>query len=298
MKTPYPQLTNQCIEYILKHQENIFSWLASLENKKELPLYSSVDIRDAGFKACVVDTNLFPAGFNNLCEHGLADAALFMKTAVLRRIPQARRVLIIAEEHTRNTWYLENVRILEQIIRNAGFEAKIATFLSIQPGFCQDAKFVEMETATGQSVRIHCFKRILEEFESGRETYDLIIMNNDLTAGIPEVLKNSAVPIYPSIQAGWHARHKSHHFCLTNKLMEEFGNIVGLDPWLFSALYDVADGIDINNDGDRLKLQDQASTLLKKISAKYNIGIGLSSDNRLIAPIQQGQHSKLQFRVS
>ena len=32
------------------------------------PFYSSVDIRNAGFKMAPVDTNLFPGGFNNLAE--------------------------------------------------------------------------------------------------------------------------------------------------------------------------------------------------------------------------------------
>ena len=31
-----------------------------------LPIYGSFDIRDAGWKAVVVDSNAFPAGFNNL----------------------------------------------------------------------------------------------------------------------------------------------------------------------------------------------------------------------------------------
>jgi len=257
------------IERVLKHQDAIFKWLSSRERVNDLPLYSSVDIRDAGFKISVVDTNLFPAGFNNLCEHGLADAAKHIRSAIARRVPSGKKVLIIAEEHTRNTWYLENVRILEAIIRSAGFEARIATFLSIQPDFCRSARFIELETATGASVRIHCFKRILEELKSGKDRYDLIIMNNDLSAGIPEPLKNSTVPIYPSIQAGWHARHKSHHFCHMNKLMEEFGKIIGVDPWLFSALYDVADNVDINNEADRKNMQDMASDMIGKIAVKY-----------------------------
>jgi len=33
-----------------------------------IPLYSSVDIRVSGHKIVPVDTNIFPAGFNNLSE--------------------------------------------------------------------------------------------------------------------------------------------------------------------------------------------------------------------------------------
>jgi len=210
------------IEQIKKKQQDIHSWLNSYEGSKDLPLYSSVDIRDAGFKTAVVDTNLFPAGFNNLCEHGIEDSVLFIREAILKRAPNSNNILIIAEEHTRNTWYLENIRILQHIITMAGFSVKIATFLSVQPAFCEEAKSVELETATGYPVKIFCLGKLMKEYENGNENFDMVIMNNDLTLGIPELLKNSRLPIYPSIQAGWHSRLKSHHFLHTNQLVDEF----------------------------------------------------------------------------
>ena len=135
--TAIPQTIGVMIERIRVHQEEIHRWLDSHERSKELPLYSSVDIRDSGFKLVVVDTNLFPAGFNNLCEHGLEDSVKFMREAILKRAPGGKDILIIAEEHTRNTWYLENVRILQQIISQAGFNVKATTFLTDQPAFCE-----------------------------------------------------------------------------------------------------------------------------------------------------------------
>lgn len=251
-------------------QEEVRRWLESYEGAKELPLYSSVDIRDAGFKAAVVDTNIFPSGFNNVCEHGLADSEGLMRAAIHKRAPGGKNILIIAEEHTRNTWYLENVRILQQVIAKAGFNVKIATFLDAQPAFCEKDKSVELKTATGESVRIHCFKHILAEYQAGREKFDLIIMNNDLTGGIPEVLKNSKVPIYPSIQAGWHSRLKSHHFDHTRDLMHEFGRIIDVDPWLFSCLFNSVGDVDINAETDRAKLAAAAEELFTKIRNKYD----------------------------
>lgn len=258
------------VECIQKKQEEIFAWLHARECCNELPLYSSVDIRNAGFKAAVVDTNLFPAGFNNLCEHGLEDSVGFIKQAIDNRVANCRDILIVAEEHTRNTWYLENIRILENIIRQAGYNVRIATFLMVQPDFCVDAKYVELETATGQNVRIHCFKRILSEYEAGRQNIDLIILNNDLTTGIPDVLKNSKIPIYPSLQAGWHARQKTHHFNYTRDLMFEFGTLMGCDPWLLSTLFNSVDEIDINKEKDRARLADAASMLFADIQKKYD----------------------------
>lgn len=250
-------------------QTAIHTWLNSLEGSNELPLYSSVDVRDAGFKISVVDTNIFPAGFNNLCEHGLEDAVGLMKAAILKRVPKCQDILIIAEEHTRNTWYLENIRILEEIITKAGFSAKIATFLSIQPDFCENANYAELETATGKPVRIFCLKKLLKKFEDGLQNYDLIILNNDLSTGIPEILKNAKIPIYPSIQAGWHSRQKSHHFKITQELMEEFSRIIDLDPWLFSAYHEIVDNVDVNEEADRKRMFDAATVLFDRIAKKY-----------------------------
>jgi len=257
------------MEKIRAKQESIHQWLVSNEGANELPLYSSVDIRDAGFKAAVVDTNIFPAGFNNLCEHGLADSEMFIRKAIDQRVANCKDILIIAEEHTRNTWYLENIRILERIITRAGYNVKIATFLTVQPAFCEQASSVELETATGEFVRIHCFRKILKQYESGKEHFDLIIMNNDLTTGIPDVIAQSKIPIYPSIQAGWHSRLKSHHFDHTQDLIKEFATILDVDPWLFSCIHHVVDSVDINIESDRQRMTDMASDLFARIKQKY-----------------------------
>lgn len=257
------------INRIKAKPEKIHQWLASYEGSKELPIYSSVDIREAGFKMAVVDTNIFPAGFNNLCEHGLEDAVKYIKMAILKRVTGCKNILIVAEEHTRNTWYLENIRILQDITQKAGFNVKIATFLTIQPDFCDKTRFVELETATGHPVRIHCFKRILEDYKEGRENFCLIILNNDLTTGIPEILKQAEVPIYPSIAAGWHSRLKSHHFSHTEDLMKEFAAMIDVDPWLLSCQFKVVTEVDINEEKDRQKLADRTADLFRSIAAKY-----------------------------
>ena len=267
--TEIPHTIGLMIERIRTRQQEIYRWLDSYERSKELPLYSSVDIRDSGFKLAVVDTNLFPAGFNNLCEHGLADSVRFMRAAILKRAPGAKDILIIAEEHTRNTWYLENVRILEQIITKGGFNVKIATFLTDQPSFCEGDAYIDLKTATNETVRIYCFKKILAAYKEGREHYDMIIMNNDLTTGIPEILQNSQIPIYPSMQAGWHARLKSHHFSHTANLIREFAGLLDLDPWLFSCLFEVVDSVNINVKADQDKLAESAAKLFKEIAVKY-----------------------------
>ncbi|MDP2654145.1 MAG: glutamate--cysteine ligase [Candidatus Omnitrophota bacterium] len=258
-----------CIECIRSKQEPVHEWLQSLERSLMPPIYSSVDIRDAGFKIAVVDTNLFPAGFNNLCEHGIEDSIKYIKQAIERRAPGGKDILIVAEEHTRNVWYLEHIRILQKIIQDAGYNAVIATFLTVQPEFCESAHAVELETATGQQVKIFCFKRILNKIQAGEQRYDLIIMNNDLSAGIPDILRETDIPIYPSIHAGWHSRKKSSHFHHMTELIREFARMVNLDPWLFSCFFTSMDGVNINSDEDRKKLADAAAKIFEQVEAKY-----------------------------
>ncbi|MBI3314611.1 MAG: glutamate--cysteine ligase [Candidatus Omnitrophica bacterium] len=224
-----------CVPCIQSRQEEVHQWLLGHE-KKETPFYSSVDIRDAGFKMTVVDTNLFPAGFNNLCEHGLADASHFIREAILKRVPGAHKILIVTEEHTRNTGYLENVSILQDIIRKAGFEVNVA---------------------------------FPEDIKTACTPCDLIVMNNDLSGGIPDALKKSNIPVFPSMHAGWHARLKSGHFAQTSRLAEEFARIVGLDPWLFSCLFEAVDDVDVNSDDGHQKLHDAAVRLFDGVRAKY-----------------------------
>ena len=149
------------------------------------------------------------------------------------------------------------------------FEVRISSFLNVEPVFCETVRFVELETATKLPVRIYCFKSILNEFEAGREQLDLVIMNNDLTTGIPEVLKKSQVPIYPSLQAGWHARHKSHHFRLANEVISEFAQMLKIDPWMLGCFFEMEDNIDINNEADRQRLKKTADKLFNRIMEKY-----------------------------
>ncbi len=260
---------NLCVSCIQAKLHQVNEWLLNYE-QKFTPLYTSVDVRDAGFKIAVVDTNLFPAGFNNLCEHGLEDAVTLMKIAIKKRVPEAKHILIAAEEHTRNTWYLENIRILQDIITKAGFTATIATFFNEQPTFCEQAAHaMEFQTATGQSVKLHCFKRILDQIKKNEISIDLIVMNNDLTAGIPEDLKKTNIPAFPSMHAGWHARHKSEHFKHANQLISEFASIVGIDPWQFSCLYALEENVDTSNIDDLKRLYHTGQKLFNDIAAKY-----------------------------
>ena len=261
---------NTLVSLIEEKKDSLSAWLKTHEDAKNIPLYASVDIRNAGFKIAVVDTNLFPAGFNNLCKLTLPQASITFKHSIQSRVKDCTSILLIIEEHTRNTWYLENVHVLESIINNAGFKVTIASFLEECPDTQNQFNYITLETFKGNSVRVHSLKDILSKFNPDHSNFDMIILNNDLTTGIPNILAQSNIPIYPSLKAGWHARLKSHHFKVANDLIEEFCNQLDIDPWLFSCLFEVVSDVDINNENSRNRLYESAVALFKSIQVKYD----------------------------
>ena len=98
------------VKHIIKNNyDSIQEDLNSLCHCQHLPIYSSVDIRMNNFKTAVVDTNLFPAGFNNLCKYSHQDIAKILSKTISKTVKNCKKILILAENHTRNKFYLENL---------------------------------------------------------------------------------------------------------------------------------------------------------------------------------------------
>ena len=73
------------------------------------PFYGSTDLRNSGFKLAPVDLNLFPGGFNNLNDAFMPLCVQAAQAAIERICPDASKLLLIPENHTRNQFYLQNV---------------------------------------------------------------------------------------------------------------------------------------------------------------------------------------------
>ena len=88
-------------------------------------VYNSIDVRQSSFKVSPVDNNIFPAGFNNISQ-GSID---ILTQSLLQYFTSknAKTVLLITENHTRNAGYLHNVNILFEAIKSADVDIRIAT---------------------------------------------------------------------------------------------------------------------------------------------------------------------------
>src|SRR3990167_1929221 len=230
----------------------------------EPPIYSSVDLRNAGFKMAVVDTNLFPAGFNNLCETFSENGSHAFRTFLDTWHADVRRILIFPEEHTRNLYYWQNIVALRKILISAELEVEIGSSSTLFP---QDPYVVPIEGA--DPVIIHKVFLENQKLRTSDFVPDLILLNNDLSTGTPDYLKDLQQTILPSPHLGWYRRRKSDHFRHYQRLIEDISKIIEIDPWHLSTLSAVETGIDLTDQICLKRLAEAADRLLMRIRQKY-----------------------------
>lgn len=247
---------------VLDTSTAIERWLRQHWLQHEPPFYASVDLRNSGFKLAPVDTNLFPGGFNNLGPAFTPLAVQAARGAVERICPEAKNLLLIPENHTRNRWYLENLATLAGILRQTGLEVRIGG-LNVQ-------EKTELETATGKKIFLEPLKR--DGTRVTVEGFDpcAILINNDLSAGIPPVLEGlDGQFVLPPLHAGWAIRRKSQHFTAYDGVADEFARLLKIDPWLVNPYHAICGEIDFQARAGEECLASNVAMLLEKIRAKY-----------------------------
>ena len=250
---------------ILSNQTKIEAWFRSKWKEHKPPFYGSVDIRNAGYKMPSIDINLFPGGFNNLNPNFIQLASHAALDAVERACPQAKSVLIVPENHTRNTFYLQNVYALSNILRNAGFEVRLG---SINPEITEP---VELETALGDTVTLEPLQRTRGRVHlADGFSPCLILLNNDLSAGVPDILKDISQTVLPPLHGGWTTRRKTAHFSAYNDVAAEFAALVGMDEWQINPYFEQISGLNFQEREGEDALADAVERMLAKIQAKYD----------------------------
>lgn len=253
---------------MLYNMPKIEHWFRSKWLEYAAPFYASVDLRNAGFKLAPVDTNLFPAGFNNLNPEFLSLSVQAAMVAVEKICPEAHRLLIIPENHTRNTYYLRNVLELVTIMKAAGLNVRVG---SINPEITEptllaahDHHELLVEPVVRVGNRIKLVNKVLGDFDSCA-----ILLNNDLSGGIPNILQNLEQDLIPPMHAGWHVRRKSKHFEAYNRVADEFSQLLQIDPWLLNPYFETCGEIDFHARTGEDCLAKQVESLLNKIKTKY-----------------------------
>ncbi|MDD3764768.1 MAG: glutamate--cysteine ligase [Nevskiales bacterium] len=272
MHTPVPHLTTAQTGPLLKLESTLLERYADIEAwfreqwmNVPAPFYSSVDLRNAGFKLAPIDTNLFPGGFNNLNPAFEPLCVQALQSALQMVCPNARNIVLIPENHTRNKFYLENVATIFELLQKAGFHVRIGSLIPE----LHEPMDVALEIS-GRSLRFEPLRRDGDSLYVGDFRPCAIILNNDLSAGIPEVLKGIAQEIIPPPDVGWHVRQKSHHFGFYREVAKEAAELIGIDPWLVDPLFRNCGQINFLRREGQECLEANVELLLADIRAKYD----------------------------
>jgi glutamate--cysteine ligase len=228
------------------------------------PFYCSVDVRHAGFKLAPVDINLCPHGWNDLTPDMLPLAVQAAMAAIEKICPEARNLLIIPENEPRDTFYWANVMQLKRIFHQAGLNVRFGSLSATTE------KPVTMKLPNGQTLTLEPLVRT--DRRLGLKDFDpcTILLNNDLSAGIPGILEDlNEQYLLPPLHASSSQRRKTSHYKAYEEVTKRFAKLVGIDYWLINPMFTHCGEVDFANDKSVEQLRTHIDALLVKVKRKY-----------------------------
>jgi glutamate--cysteine ligase len=276
---PLPDLERR----LLDAQPEIERWLRGQWQEHKAPFYCSVDLRNSGFKLAPVDTNLFPGGFNNLNPdfHPLCVQATM--TAIEKICPDARGAVLVPENHTRNQYYLQNVAVLQTILRHAGLDVRIGSLLR------DITAPTEIKLANGAKLVLEPLQRRGNRIAVDGYEPCVVLLNNDLSSGTPEILVNLEQAVLPPLHAGWTVRRKSNHFRAYRQVAEDFAQLLKIDPWLINPYFEKCGLINFQERKGEECLEGYVAEILDGVRDKYR-EYGIKQDPFVIVKADAGTY--------
>lgn len=249
---------------IVRNLDKVGDWFRENRKGVDVPIYSSYDIRDSGFKVVNVDANIYPAGFNNICRADYENTGAIMKGYLERHYGgRARKILILTEEHTNNPYYWDNVRALRSILKDAGVDVKVAIPRG-HPGAPLPMKSASGEDVVADAAIMNAGRISVVGFEP-----DLVISNNDFSDFYGEWGPTIASPMNPPRELGWYRRKKSTYFKYYNDLCSQFAKLIEVDPFLLTVETELFEGFDIGDDGGRDRLAQRIQLMIDRLASEY-----------------------------
>ncbi len=275
---------NELEQRILDSMPAIERWFRLEWMEHTPPFYSSVDVRNAGFKLAPVDTNLYPSGWNNLTPEMLPLAVQAAMAAIEKICPEARNLLLIPENHATSTAYLSSLVRLQRIFHMAGLNVRIG---SIDPAI---KKNTTIALPNGDTVTLEPVIRSKRRL--GVKDFDpcTILLNNDLNAGVPGILEDIHEQyLLPPLHAGWPTRRKSTHFKCYEEVAKRLGKLLGVDPWLINPMFGKCGEVNLAESVGMDCLSSNVDALLTKIRRKYK-EYGIKEKPFVVVKADNGTH--------
>jgi glutamate--cysteine ligase len=126
-----------------------------------------------------------------------------------------------------------------------------------------------VETSGGEKLTLEPIQR--KGNRVGLEGFDpcAVLLNNDLSAGVPPILAGIEQPVVPPLAAGWTTRRKSHHFHAYDQVAEDFAKIVGIDPWVINPVFSQCGKVNFSEKEGEDCLAANVEYVLGEVREKY-----------------------------
>ena len=272
---------------IAKNLNKIDEWIKKKKEISKPPFYTSTDIRVSENKVVAVDTNIFPAGFNNLSNDFLKKSAKNIKMYIEKLNLPVERILIIPELHTRNPFYWDNIIAIKKMFEIAGILSDVGLIVDDGTNF-----MIEFDSTSDLKVKATTVDKSSNKVFVNDFMPDLILINNDFSTHFPNILKDIDQPVIPPVEVGWHSRRKNIHFDFYNSLVDEFCKIFNMDSKIFQLKTELIKNINVEEEDDRSKVANLINELKGKIGSEQNIFIKSNSGTYGMSVMQVNEGSQ------
>jgi glutamate--cysteine ligase len=153
-----------------------------------------------------------------------------------------------------------------QIFRQTGLHVRLGT---LNPEITQPTP---VALPDGNMLVLEPLERSANGRRVGLKDFDpcTILLNNDLSAGIPSILENiHEQSLLPPLHAGWALRRKSNHFTAYDEVAKKFGKLIGVDPWMVNPFHAKCGEVDLLCGEGQECLASNVDAVLAKIRKKY-----------------------------
>ena len=293
----------------LEKSDEIESWFSEKIKSKDYPFYCSFDIRESDYKIAPVDANMFPAGFNNICQADrdvmgeLLDKCMDFKNLNFRSIG------IFCENHTKNPYYWDNVNALKELFLSQdkevflftpslkpkdfkpeeleldlkefkpGLDLKEPNLKEPKPSLELDLKEfkepkpeeleLELESASGHKLKIST-PTLKEGFVYVENTkIDFILINNDLSSDYDSWIAEVGTLMLPPLYMGWNNREKQSFFNHYNKVVREFSEAMGIESMHLTVETETYKNLKIEDKESLKRLKETAEHMNDRLIEQY-----------------------------
>lgn len=291
-------------QFTCKNWKEINNYIDSQTEGIELPIYSSVDIRESKDKFAPVDNNIYPAGFNNLCTFDLVMASEKFKKFIEANYSSVKKIGIIPESNTKNKFYLDHLVTLKNLLVKAGFDIEVISF---DQDLFSDEKELDLESNSEGNITFYpadIDANGIIKNTNNNNSYDLVILNHDQSSKINLPWEEITTPITPSPFIGWYQRQKTNHFKFYDQIVQNFSKHFDIDPNLMQAKFKAVQNIDfalkegldeLGDNVDQLlfELPADSKVFIKASQGTYGMGIHVVQSGTEVRELNRKKRNKM-----